>query len=747
MVPITGRKCLKYSSPKLQYLKTEDKINDLIDRSFASRKTDIGQSIRLAQEAVNQSGKKGFEPLRGKALSRLSLYQMMIGQYEAAYNAAQMGIAIAEKTGDETAIADIKYALAGFYYKTNDIQLGVVSLIDALSVYKKQGDHFNISRCEKALGSIYQFTGDDQKALHNYKNAIISAKKCSDPDLEANAYNNFSGIYLKSENTTLALELSQKAIAIKQLTGDRRGLAFSVYARGKVFMAQGNHALAEQDFLESVSIHLETEENFGLAMAYHKLGRLALEKGDLAMALSYAEKCEGLCTAYNIGIIKLKCLYLYYDLYKKQSDKEKALEYLEKFLAAKESLLHPQKVKVVETYDLLVKMEMLQKQSDSQQEKNLWIAKNHTIEQTSRIRQEFLSTMSHEIRTPLNAVTTIATLLHQQEDIKDKKLIDSLQFSAAHLMRIINDILDYTRLDLGKTTLDLHPLDLKAHLTNLVRTYALQAASKNIDMVFEMDENLCDTYITDDTKITQIVGNLLNNAVKFTEKGQVKLEVKCSKSGKKSDTISFRVSDTGIGIEKENLQRVFESFSQIKNGMTRKKDGAGLGLTITRKLLEVFKSEITVSSIFGKGSEFSFVLKIRKLADKPKTESPDTEVRKMVKTVLLAEDNTINALIAIKLLSQWDIVTEVAKNGMEATEKSQLKQYDFILMDIHMPVLDGFEAAKNIRTLKNKNAKTPMYALTADISAKENEGYSTYFDGFLLKPLEVEKLKAALSTQ
>lgn len=625
--------------------------------------------------------------------------------------------------------------------------MGVVSLVDALAIYKKQADHFNISRCEKALGCIYELTGDEQKAIHAHKNAIISAKKCNDADLEANAYNNLSGIYLKSHNIGLAQDLIHTAIALKLQTGDRRGLGFSIYGRAKVAWAKGEYATAEKDLLEAVAIHQETGEKLGLAMAFHKLGRLFLETGNIPSALDYAEQCLSLCAAYNIGFIRLKCLYLHYLIGKKQSENTKALEYLETYLLEKENLLHPQKVKVVETYDLLVKMEALQKHSDSQQEKNLWIAKNHTIEQTSRVRQEFLSTMSHEIRTPLNAVTTIATLLSQQEDIKDKKLIESLKFSADHLMRIINDILDYTRLDLGKTTLELLPADLKQHLTNLVRTYALQADSKDIALEFELDPNLFESYYIDDTKITQILGNLLNNAVKFTEKGKVTLTVRLGKSGKKYDTVLFRVSDTGIGIEKENLQRVFESFSQVRNGMTRKKDGAGLGLTITKKLVEVYKSEISVSSIFGKGSEFSFALKLKKfIAQTP--EEPTVEARpKMVKTVLLAEDNLINAMIATKLLSQWGIVTEVAKNGMEATEKSRLKTYDFILMDIHMPVLDGFEAAKNIRTLENKNTKTPMYALTADISAKDNESYSAYFDGFLLKPLEVDKLKAALSTQ
>jgi hypothetical protein len=392
-------------------------------------------------------------------------------------------------------------------------------------------------------------------------------------------------------------------------------------------------------------------------------------------------------------------------------------------------------------------MQTMQKEAEFQQEKTKIIAKSNKTEQAARVRQEFLSTMSHEIRTPLNAVTTIASMLSENPHHEDRVLIDSLKFSCNHLMQIINDILDFTKLDLGKMSLDIQSSKIRLFLESFWNTYQIQAKEKGIEFKLKIDPTLFEYYLIDETKITQILGNLVSNSIKFTDIGSVKLEVKVLEQVSDHDIVLFKVSDTGVGIEKENINQVFESFSQLKNGITRKKDGTGLGLSITKKLIELHKSEINIQSIFGKGSVFSFELKLKK--------SENVELNSQINflseikgiKVLLVEDNAINAMIAKKLLSKWEINTDHAINGLIATEKSQTTKYDYILMDIHMPVLDGYQAAKNIRTLENLNKETPIFGLTADIAAKDNNDYNIYFNDFLLKPLEIEKLKSALSSK
>ena len=210
--------------------------------------------------------------------------------------------------------------------------------------------------------------------------------------------------------------------------------------------------------------------------------------------------------------------------------------------------------------------------------------------------------------------------------------------------------------------------------------------------------------------------------------------------------LTFKITDTGEGIESKDLVKIFESFSQIKNTITRKQGGTGLGLAIVKNLVKLHKSEIKVESEIGKGTTFWFELRLKKGVNQIENKQEVVTESLENKRVLLAEDNAINAQIAIRLLSKWGIVTDHAKNGKEAVEKVEKESYDFILMDIHMPEMDGFEATAIIRNGNSSNKNLPIYALTADISAKDNNGYSNFFNGFLLKPLEIDKLHKALIT-
>jgi signal transduction histidine kinase len=722
------------------------KINLYLEDSYKIRINNLEESITLTNKALALCEKKEFDDLKAKAYSQLSLYYMITGKYDESFNLSQKSIKLYEDLHDEKGVADAKYNLASFYYKTNNFQMGVVYLIDALIVYKNLNDYHNISKCEKSLGTVYDFTGDEQKAIQSYKNAIKAAKKINDLNLESNAYNNLSGIYIKNNQVEAAWTIILKSIEIKQKTKDIRGLGFAIYGRGKINFALKKYTEAIADFIQAIAIHTEMGEKLGLAMAYTKLAKVYFEIKDIELAKKYATLGLEICNSFNISIIKIKLLHLFYTIYKIENNLSKTLEFLELYLFEKESVLNAQNFKVIENYDLLVRMQAMQKEAEFQKEKAIILAKSNKAEETARIRQEFLSTMSHEIRTPLNAITTVATMLNENAKPEDKVLVNSLTFSSNHLMQIVNNILDYTKLDLGKMTLDLQSRNIKFFLENFWNAYNLQAKEKGINFKLKLDETLFDYYYIDETKITQILGNLVNNSLKFTDIGAIKLEVKVLHQTETHDTVAFKVSDTGIGIERENLEKVFESFSQLKSGITRKKDGAGLGLSITKRLIELHDSKIEIQSIIGKGSVFTFELKLKKSKNTEQNNQTNFENDINGVKVLLVEDNAINAMIALKLLSKWGIVTDHAKDGLEATEKSQSTKYDYILMDIHMPVLDGYQAAKNIRTLPNHNKETPIFGLTADIAAKDNEEYNSYFNDFLLKPLEIEKLKGALNS-
>lgn len=719
-------------------------IATLLADAYATRVNNLTRSVDLATKALNLSREIHDQALIAKSLNQLSLYFMIMGDYPQSTATAEEAISYFEKLDDEKGIADAKYNIAGIYYKTDNYHLGIIFLTDALKIYHKYNDWHNESRVEKSLGTIYEYIGDQNNAVASYEKAIEAAKKANDMNLESNAYNNLSGVRLKQGRTEEALEMIEWSIAMKKRTGDTRGYAFAIYGRGKVRSAMEQHSKAESDFLEAVKVHRDMGERLGLGMVYNKLGILYLTTGQLEKAKKTAEKGYAFSNKFNMAIIKVKCAYLLYKIHKQQNDPPAALDYLERYQREKESVINTQTLKVIENYEIIIRIKTLEKEAELQKEKAEIIEKKNRAEQAVRVRQEFLSSMSHEIRTPLNAITTIITLLDRQVDEENKRLLNSLQFASNNLMRIINDILDFTKLDEGKTQLEFHPSDLKTLGENIWQTYDTLAQEKGLSLSLKSDPALATHYLLDETKLTQILGNLISNAIKYTSSGTVEIVIEKLKEERAYDNILFKVTDTGEGISESDISKIFESFTQIKHYMTKKEGGTGLGLTIVKKLVALHGSKIRVESVVGKGSVFYFELKLQRVA-LPCTAKPELSELLKGKNALLAEDNQINAMVILKLLSNWGVITDHVINGKQAFEKTRQKKYDFILMDIHMPEMNGLESAKLIRTRYNLNNDIPIYAVTADIMANTDAEYIPYFTDFLFKPLEIRKIYDALA--
>jgi signal transduction histidine kinase/CheY-like chemotaxis protein len=720
-----------------------DKIVALLDEAYTGRINDLAHSTQLANHALSLSRQINSHELIGRSLNHLSLFYMIQGEYKRSISMAEEAIKYFEGLNDDRGIADARYSIAGNYYKTDNYHLGLIYLINCLTTYRKYNDYHNQARTQKSLGTIYEYFGDQKNAIKAYEGAIESARQAKDINLESNAYNPLSGIYLKQGKIKEALELIERSIAMKNKTGDIRGLAFALYGRGKVFINTGQFDLAEEDLNQCISIHQQVGEKLGLGMAYHRLADLYIRMKRLNEAKRLLEKTLTFSEAYNIVIIKFKCDHLLYQLHKQLGNTVMALDYLERYLSQKEAVINTQTLQIIENYELITRMESLEKEAKLQKEKDEIIKKKELAEQSAKLKQDFLSTMSHEIRTPLNAVITITSLLKDKSDEEEQKLLNSLKFASNNLLLIINDILDFTKLEAGKMQLDIQPCNFHTLIENLRAVYENIATEKGLKLFLNVDKNVGESYELDETKLSQILGNLIGNAIKYTETGRVDINITNIKADKTYDYLRFTITDTGVGIPRNLFTEIFESFSQPKSITTRKHGGSGLGLAIVKKLAELYKSKIHVSSIVGKGSAFHFDIKAKRIATEAvKQQAPLDKLAR--KTALLAEDNLINAMVARKLLNNWGVDTEHAKNGIDAVEKSKLRTYDFILMDIHMPEMNGFDATKNIREISNPNSFTPIFALTADITAEHQDEYAGYFNGFLRKPIEIEKLYNAL---
>lgn len=369
--------------------------------------------------------------------------------------------------------------------------------------------------------------------------------------------------------------------------------------------------------------------------------------------------------------------------------------------------------------------------------KSQQIKKEKLIAENSlRSKTKYLNVISHEIRTPLNGIVGISNLLEVgniTDENEMKSMIKTLSYSANNLMRLVNDVLDYAKLEAGKMELENVDFNLSNFTDEIEHTLSIECNKKGISFTVEKDEKIPTTIKGDSVRLNQVILNISNNAIKFTDKGHVRLVLSTKKINKSHITIRFEIIDTGIGIAKENITKVFKQFEQAETSTTRKYGGTGLGLSIAKQIIELQNSEIKIKSELGKGSTFYFDLKFdltKQNKSVAKFDSTKANLNNI--KILLAEDNPINTLVVKKFLSMWNTKVTSVSDGKEALKVVENNTFDIILMDVHMPIIDGIEAANKIRE-KDKNI--PIIALTASMSSKKKflEEHKQ-FDDFVTKP-------------
>lgn len=387
-----------------------------------------------------------------------------------------------------------------------------------------------------------------------------------------------------------------------------------------------------------------------------------------------------------------------------------------------------------------------------EKERELNLAKE-VAEDAMKAKEHFLSTMSHELRTPMNAVIGCTNLLTEQNpDKKQKENLEILKFSANNLLAIINDILDLSKIDAGKLTLNEEAFDPVKLFSKIEKLHSVSARGKGIGLELNIDENIPGQFIGDPNRLNQILNNLISNAIKFTHEGKVSIHTKCKLKRNNKAELHVTVKDTGIGIPKEQQENIFESFTQVHSQKSEKLyGGTGLGLAITKKLVELQNGNISIKSETGKGSEFTFVISLGyskvaiKEAVEELTSQKSSKSLKGVK-VLIVEDNPINQKIAIRFLEKWGIESNVAQNGAESLEILEKEIPDLVLMDLQMPVMNGYEATKKIRASKNKQIKNiPVIALSASATTTEQKrAMDSGVNHYITKPFKPNELRNSI---
>ena len=372
-------------------------------------------------------------------------------------------------------------------------------------------------------------------------------------------------------------------------------------------------------------------------------------------------------------------------------------------------------------------------------------------EKANLTKADFISAMSHEIRTPLNSILNLNRLLSATEkDPERSKLFEAIEFSGDNLLTIVNDILDFEKLDAGKVVFQKSRFIIRDLVDRFYQLILHRAKDKSIELRFNVKDNVGEAFVGDENRLMQILTNLVVNALKFTDKGHIRVLIECIEEHKNQAKLKFTVEDTGIGIAKEKLHTIFNRYEQVHSLVKGNLEGAGLGLTITQRLVEQQSGQISVESEKGVGTIFTVILPFQ-ISHTKRSKSEQIvkadDINLEGKRILIVDDAPINIFVAKKFLEGWHVEVLTAENGQEAVDICKTESVDLILMDLQMPILDGYQASLKIRSSRGMNAEVPIIAMSADVLSSSKELLEKNgINDQLEKPFHPNELKMRIHT-
>lgn len=680
------------------------------------------------------------------------------GDYYSAKDNLEKALQIAIQIKDRKSEGLIQTKIAKLQFTVEEPENALVSLTKAAEIQREENDYVGLAITYNLRGIIQSSLKDYDDALELFKSSKNLFEQENLEEFISEVCLNEAKVFIKLKDYKQAKTLLQTSIILAKKYNQSNILSSALINTGKVHKFMDSPDLALASTKEGLEIAKTNKIVENINESYITLSDIYENSGNYKLSNEYLRK-------------HLKLSDSILDIKRENLSPDKRAEFINQYNKAENQDLKAQmeekdadsnltKITTILSIALITILSLLTlslyknnnirlKTNNMLHKKNdeLVIAKEKA-ELASKTKANFLSTVTHELRTPLYAVTGLTNMLLDENPKPDQiPHLKSLKFSGDYLLTFINDILQINKIEANKVEVDPEIFNLKKKVDNVISALNNSALDNNIKMHYEYDKDLPDTFEADQLKISQILINLIGNAIKFTKDGDIWVRVAKINSNKDTYNVRFEIEDNGIGITKEKQEHMFESFSQGSIQINRKYGGTGLGLSIVKGLIEILKGKIYLKSELGKGSTFFFEIPLtyaeEVIAVKKKNYTKNINDLDLTNIkILVVEDNKINQMITKKILNKMNLYCDVVDNGEDAVDHVKENNYDVVLMDIHMPGISGLEATKIIRTF---DKELTIFALTAvTLEDKMHEFDEAGFDDIISKPFKQEDFEKKL---
>jgi len=731
-------------------LKTEtahDKLVDIYYELAAIYKSTSPQKAKeYAEKSLTISKSIKYTKGEVRALNQLGELERNFANYERALELHYSALRINEERADQKGIAGSYIYISKVYQEKGEYDLSGEFLENAMDIAKKIRNLTIQSKVNLAFAELENVKGKSYLALQYALLAVENIETTNDDFHKAIAYQRVGDLYKKTKQLDKSLDSYKRSLKLFEEIEYKERQAILSFEIGEIYQLGKQYDQALVYMKNSLGLAEETGLKAYIKKGYENLANVYERNGDYEHAYEYLKYFDAIKDAREISELESKL-----ELERKNQElellkKESEFRAVQLENEAKSKQWAIVAAGIVLILSLIALIALRQKNSLNHK---LQLA-NEQAKKSKMEKEEFFAFTSHEIRTPLNAVVGMTKLLSETHlNPSQQQYLRTIKSSAQNILFLVNDVLDLSKIEKG--AIELESIDLSLHdiVNDIIHGLSFKIREKDVELVAEISEDVPEVVKGDPVRINQILLNLADNALKFTETGYVKIIIKKVQDDNQTDLLRFEVEDTGIGIRQSRLESIFDTYKQETKHTTRHYGGTGLGLAITKQLIKLMGGDINVTSQFGKGSVFWFEIELKKSKrTKHQLIVTDKKVKLKDLKILVVDDNPLNREVFFDLINDYknNVEVDMADDGKMALAKIQSNDYDVVLMDIQMPRMDGYEATRQIRKLSGSKSKLPVIAMTAHVL----EGVADKCDAagmndYVAKPINMKVLTQKIS--